>query len=87
MREQKTGKNLLPALIGVTSFAAVAVWQFYVFVTFKDEAGLVDVQGGRLHLWVAVGLGLIACIAAFLILSVLLRHDRSDEMHITSQPS
>ena len=86
MREQKTRKNLLPALIGVISLAG-AVWQFYVFVTFKDETGLVDVQGGRLHLWVAVGLGLIACIAAFLIISVLVRHDRSDEMHITSQPS
>jgi hypothetical protein len=87
MREQKNRKNLLSALIGVMSLAAVAVWQFYVFVTFKDETGLVDVQGGRLHLWVAVGLGLIACIVAFLILSVFLRHDSSDEMHITSQPS
>ena len=87
MREQKNRKNLLPALIGVISLAAVAVWQFYAFVIFKDEMGLGDVQGGRLHLWVAVGLGLIACIATFLILSVLVRHDRSDEMHITSQPS
>ena len=87
MREQKTRKNLLPALMGVISLAAIAVWQFYVFVTFKDETGLVDVQGGRLHLWAAIGLGLIACIATFLILSVLVRHDRSDEMHITSQPS
>ena len=81
MYEQETRKNLLPALIGVISLAAVAVWQFYVFVTFKD------VQGGRLHLWVATGLGLLACIATFLILSVFLRHDRRDEMHITSQPS
>jgi hypothetical protein len=87
MREQRARKSLLPALIAVISLAAVAVWQFYAFVTFKDETGLVDVQGGRLHLWVAVGLGLIACIATFLILSVLVRHDRSDEMHITSQPS
>ena len=87
MHEQKTRKNLLPALIGVISLTAVAVWQFYVFVTFKDETGLVDVLGGRLHLWVAIGLGLIACIAAFFILSVFLTHDRSDEMHITSQPS
>lgn len=87
MREQKTRKNLVPALIGVISLAAVAVWQFYVFVTFQDATGLVDVHAGRLHLWVAIGLGLIACIAAFLILSVLVRHDQSDEMHITSQPS
>jgi hypothetical protein len=87
MREEKTQKNLLPGLIGVISLAAVAVWQFYAFVTFKDETGLVDLQGGRLHLWLAVGLGLLACIAAFFILSVFLRHDRSDEMHITTQPS
>ena len=86
MRE-KTRKNLLPALIGVVSLAAVAVWQFYVFVTFTDGTGVVDVQGGHLHLWIAVGLGLLASIGTFLILSVFLRHDRSDEMHITSQPS
>ena len=87
MSEQKTRKNVLPALIGVVSLAAVAVWQFYVFVTFKDGTGLADVQGGRLHLWIAVVLGLLACIGTFLLLSVFLRHDRSDEMHITSQPS
>jgi len=86
MRE-KTRKNILPALIGVVSLAAIAVWQFYVFVTFTDGTGVVDLQGGRLHLWIAVGLGLLACIATFLILSVFLRHDRSDEIHITSQPS
>ena len=87
MSEQKTRKNVLPGLIGVVSLAAVAVWQFYVFVTFKDGTGLADVQGGRLHLWIAVVLGLLACIGTFLLLSVFLRHDRSDEMHITSQPS
>jgi hypothetical protein len=87
MHEQKTRRNPLSALIGVMSLATVAVWQFYMFVTFKDKMGLVDVQGGRQHLWAAVAFALVACIAAFLFLSVFLRRDRSDEIHITSQPS
>ena len=87
MRHQRTRKNILSALIGVISLAAIAVWQFYVFVTFKNQMGLVDVQGGRLHLWPAVGFGLITCVAAFLSFSTFLRYDRSNEMHTTSQAS
>jgi peptidoglycan/LPS O-acetylase OafA/YrhL len=85
MSIRKSRKNVLSAVVAVMSVAAI--WQFYVFVTFTDAAGVVDVQGGRQHLWWAIGLGLIACIAAFLLLSALLRYDRNDEMHITSFPS
>jgi hypothetical protein len=87
MSHRKSQKSVLSSVIAVMSLAAVAVWQFYVFVTFKDTTGIVDVQGGRLHLWWAIGFGLMACIAAILSFSIFLRYDRSDEMHITSQPS
>ena len=87
MSFRKSRKNLLAAVIGVMSIAAIAVWQFWMFVTFKNVAGVVDVQGGKQHLWWAIGFSLFACIAAFLFFSVFLRYDRSDEMHITSQPS
>ena len=84
MRERKT-KNFLMVIIAAAAFAGVAIWQFYVFVTFKDTAGIVDVQGGAMHLW-AIGFGLTAFIVAFLGASFFLRYDRNDEMHITSPP-
>ncbi len=86
MSRKKSRKNLLSGIIVVMSIAVIAVWQFYLFVTFKNTNGIVDVQGGIQHLWWAIGFGLFACIAAFLSFSVFLRYDGNDEMHITSPP-
>jgi len=86
MKKRKTLKTALPALSFVTLFVGVALWQFYAFVTFKNPAGVVDLQGGEQHLWWAIGFGLIACVAAFLIFSRFLRYDKNDELHITSPP-
>ena len=82
--KQRRSKIVL-GVIAVVSVVAVAVWQFYLFVTFRNETGVVDVQGGTLHLWLAIGMGLVACIVAFLFFSIFLRYDRNDELHITSQ--
>ena len=87
MRHRKSRRNVLSAVVVVMSLAAIAVWQFYLFVVFKNANGIADMQGGTQHLWWAIGLGLIAFIVAFLFFSVFLRYDGSDEMHITSQPS
>ena len=67
----------IPALL------SIAVWQFYLFVTFKSTNGILDLQGGRGHLWVSISTGLLACIAGFLIFLVFLRYDRERELHIT----
>jgi len=85
MKERKSKKILL-VIIAAAAFAAVALWQFYVFVTFKDTTGVVDVQGGAMHLWLAIGFGVAAFIVALLGASSFMRYDRNDEMHITSPP-
>ncbi len=84
MNLRKSPANILAAVIGVTSIAAIAIWQFYLFVTFKNAQGLVDVQGGTQHLWWAIGAALIACLAGFLVFSVFVRYDKDNEIHITS---
>jgi Kef-type K+ transport system membrane component KefB len=81
---KKSQTNVLLATLGVVLIAAIAVWQFYLFVTFKDAKGLIDVQGGTHHLWRAIGAAMIACLAGFLVFSVFVRYDKTDEMHITS---
>jgi len=75
----------LLAVIGLALLAAVAAWQFYVFVVFTDVNGVADVQGGRIHLWIAIAIAVVTCIAAVFFISKFLRYDRRDEMHITSQ--
>ena len=71
-------------IIGLTALAALAAWQFYLFATFKDANGAVDVQGGTLHLWLAIGITVLVCLAGFFFFSGVLRYDRRNEMYITS---
>jgi len=87
MRQRKSKKNILMVVTAVAVLAAIELWQLYVFVTFKEGAGIVDVQGGSIHLWSAIIFGLTACIAALFGASFFLRYDRNDEMHITSPPN
>ena len=72
------------ALMGLAIFAVIAAWQFYLFATFKGNDGAADVQGGTIHLWVAIGIGLAICVGAFFLISSFRRYDRRNEMHITS---
>jgi protein-S-isoprenylcysteine O-methyltransferase Ste14 len=75
---RKNLKNVMGSIVGVIAVAAIAVWQFYLFVTFKS------VEGGSSHLWWAIAMAVLACSAAFLVLSVFVRHDTDDDLHITS---
>lgn len=76
-------KNLV-AVIGVAVLAAVGAWQFYLFVSFRNAHGVADVQGGTVHLWVAIGIALLVCVAGFFLFSKFLRYDSRNEIHITS---
>jgi hypothetical protein len=84
---KKSLGGVLASIAGVLLLAALSVWQFYVFVTFKNAGGATDVQGGLLHLWLAIGAAVMACVAGFFVFSLFLRYDRDDEMHITSTPA
>jgi glycerol-3-phosphate acyltransferase PlsY len=74
-------------LLGLAIFAAIAAWQFYLFATFKGTDGVVDLQGGTIHLWVAIAIALVTCVGAFFLISSFRRYDRRNEMHITSHGS
>lgn len=78
-------KRILAAVIALAALAAIAAWQFYLFVVFKGVDGVVDLQGGSVHLWLAIGLAFITCLAGFFFLSKLLRYDGRNETHITLQ--
>lgn len=72
------------AVAGLVALAALAAWQFYLFASFKDASGVMDVQGGTLHLWLAISIAVIVCVGGVFIFSKLLRYDKRNEMHITS---
>jgi hypothetical protein len=78
-------KRISVAASALAVLAAIAAWQFYLFVVFKGVDGVVDVQGGRIHLWFSIGLAFVTCVAGFFLLSKLLRYDGRNEMHITLQ--
>ena len=63
-------------------WAAIAVWQFYLFVVFRDVRGTLDVQGGGSHLWYAIGAAVLTCACVFL--GIFRRINHTEEFHITS---
>jgi hypothetical protein len=78
------GKSLTNPLLWAVGLlmAAAAVWQFYLFVIFRDQQGLLDAQGGKFNLWLAVAATVIACGCVFL--GILRRINKTEEFHITS---
>ena len=61
--------------------ALVAIWQFLIFITFKDARGLPDMMAGVNHLWLAIGAAVVACACAILFYT---RHNGpTEEIHIT----
>lgn len=81
---RKSLTNVVVSISAVMLIAAIAIWQFYQFVMFTNANGIRVAQGGESHLWWAIGLGLVACIASFFVFSYFLRYDKDSEMHITS---
>lgn len=77
-------KNLRNTLLWTVGLlmAAIAVWQFYRFSSFQDSQGVVDLQGGTIHLWLAIGAAIAACTCAFL--GIFRRINKTEEFHITS---
>ena len=75
---RKNLKNVMGSIIAVLVVSAIAVWQFYLFATFSSA------QGGTGHLWWASAMTVLAFGTAFLVLSIFVRHDTDDDLHITS---
>ncbi len=73
--------NVLLWGVGLLS-AAIAAWQFYLFVVFRDSRGDLDPQGGGLNLWLAVGAAGVAC--ACVAFGIFRRVNQTEEFHITS---
>jgi hypothetical protein len=81
-RIKKSMTNGWIATAVVAAVAVIAVWQFYLFATFRNSQGAFDAAGGTVHLWLA--LGAAACVAGFIAFSVSVGHDEADDMHINS---
>lgn len=85
MNIKKSQQKTMTEVSGLAILAAIAAWQFYLFVAFKSANGAIDVQGGTIHLWIAIAIGLITSVAGFFFISNFRRYDRENQMHIASQ--
>ncbi|PYS51514.1 MAG: hypothetical protein DMF68_04325 [Acidobacteria bacterium] len=77
----KNQRTILLWIIGLL-MAAIATWQFYRFAGFRDSKGLLETQGGAIHLWLAIGAAVITCLCAFM--GIFRRINKTEEFHITS---
>ena len=76
----KNLKSVMVSIFGLVVIATIGLWQFYAYVNFKDA------DGGTVHLLLAIVMAVFACLVGFLVFSSFLRHDSSDELHITFAP-
>jgi hypothetical protein len=83
----KNLKNVVGSIAGLIVVAAIGIWQFYAYVTFKDLNGVINAEGGTIHLLLAIVMAVFACLMAFLVFSIFLRHDTDDDLHITFAPA
>lgn len=81
---RKSLTNVLTAISSVIVLVTIALWQFYLFTAFRGVNSAVDLQGARLHLWLALGVALMACLTAFFVFLIFFRYDRHDRLHIIS---
>ncbi len=82
IKKSMTNGWIATAMVG--AIAVIAVWQFYLFATFRNSQGVFDAGGGNVHLWLAVGAAAVACAVGFLAFSVSVGYDEADDMHINS---
>ena len=80
---RKNSKKLFGSISCILVVIAIGVWEFYRFATFTSAEGILDLQGGRFHLWWAIAMAVFAAIALFVVFSVFMRHDPDDDLHIT----
>lgn len=81
---KQNSAKIFASLLSIVVVLALAGWQFFLFVTFKNGSGRLDVQGGTNHLWWAIAMALCACVVAFFVFSAFVQHDAADDLHITS---
>lgn len=82
----KNIKNVVGSIAGLIVVGAIGIWQFYAYVTFKDANGILNAEGGTIHLALAIVMAVFACLMGFLVFSIFLRHDTDDDLHITFAP-
>lgn len=70
-------QRFVAAVVVLLVMATVASRQLFLFAVFRDPQGLLNAQGGRYHLWLAISAGITACIAGGLVFHFLLRHHRN----------
>ena len=83
MHPNKALRAFITALCAAS--ALVAMWQFYLFVQFRNVAGGVDPQGGTSNLWFAIAATLVACGAGAYVVFSAVNQDHEDVIHITSE--
>ena len=76
-------KSMLDILLWVVGLAAAvfAIYEYYLFATYKNATGTFDMQGGKSYLWMAIAATVIALICGIV---YFVRHvNKEEEIHIT----
>ena len=67
--------KFVAVLVAQLAMSIIASWQIFLWVVKRDPSGL-STAGGRSHLWLALGAGITACVAASLMFRFFGRHEK-----------
>jgi hypothetical protein len=79
--------KFMTALVGLLAMAIVASRQLFLFAVFRNPLGFLDTQAGKYHLWLSVGSGIAACIAAGLMFRFFNLHEKSKWSKVGMTPT
>jgi hypothetical protein len=78
--------KFVAALVGLLLMAIVASRELFLFTVARNPQGSLDSQGGRYHLWLAVGAGITACVAGGLMFYFFLHHEKTRWSKVSMPP-
>ena len=73
-------KDILAVVVGIAA-GVFAIYEYYLFASFRNAQGVADMQGGTNHLWLAIGATVLALVCGLI---YFLGHvNKEEEIHIT----
>ena len=72
--------STLALLVGIVALA-MALYEFWNFVSYKSPTGGYDMQGGTNHLWMAIAATIVAFVCGLFFF--VRRVNKEEEIHIT----
>jgi hypothetical protein len=79
--------KFVTAFVSLLALVIVASRQLFLLVAIRDPRGVLNSPAGKYHLWLSIGAGIAACIAASLMFRFFSRHEKNKWSKVEMTPT